>query len=207
MRVCLSRRRPRRTSTCCAGRAATRSRSRWWSSRPRACCAIRAASRRCRSWRRAASSRCSTTPAPTPARVRRVVLTSGKLYYDLLKAREDAEGGPRRAGAPRAALPVPGGRAGARRSRATPRPPSWCGRRRSRATWAPGASCASSSWTARAATRRRVPALRRPRGERRARPPARTRCTCAEQEAIVAEALRATAETPVAVRQAAPATS
>ena len=29
----------------------------------------------------------------------------------------------------------------------------------------------------------------------------------AEQEAIVAEALRATAETPVAVRQAAPATS
>jgi 2-oxoglutarate dehydrogenase E1 component len=30
-------------------------------------------------------------PAADPARVRRVVLTSGKLYYDLLKGREDAQ--------------------------------------------------------------------------------------------------------------------
>ena len=42
-----------------------------------------------------------------PARVRRVVLCSGKVYYDLLKAREDAKRAGRGAAARRAALPVP----------------------------------------------------------------------------------------------------
>ena len=50
-------RRPPRTSTCCASRAATPSRSRSSSSPRRACCATRAASRRSRTWPRAASSR------------------------------------------------------------------------------------------------------------------------------------------------------
>ena len=46
----------------------------------------------------------------------------------------------------------------------------------------------------------------RPPGERLARPPGSHKAHVTEQEGIVAEALRATAGTPVAVRQAAPAT-
>ena len=72
-----------------------------------------------------------------PDKVRRVVLCSGKVYFDLAKARES--GGRRGRGADprRAALPVPAqyARPGARTATATPRS---SGARRSRRTWGPG---------------------------------------------------------------------
>ena len=123
----------------------------------------RAASRRSTTSPTAASSRCSTTPTSTRGMVRRVVLCTGKVYYDLLKAREDARRARRRDRPPRAALPVPGAEL-APGARALPRrAPSSSGARRSRRTWAPGASSASAS--SRRRRRRRAPAaLRRAAG-------------------------------------------
>ena len=133
-------------------------------------------------------------------------MVSGKLYYDLLKAREDQKKDdvalvrleqlyPFPAAELTARLrplcPVRGAGVGAggaaQHGRLALRPRAVPGRR-----------------DARLASR---VALRRARGERepgaRLAQGARRR----SRKAIVAEALRATAETPVAVRQAAPATS
>ena len=62
-----------------------------------------------------------------------------------------------------------------RSSSATRRTPSSSGCRRSRATWARGASCASSSWTARSkASRPAGPSVTSEGASSRAPPPART---------------------------------
>ena len=42
-------------------------------------------------WSQGGSTRCSTTPAVDAGRVRRVLLCSGKVYYDLLERRTQAE--------------------------------------------------------------------------------------------------------------------
>ena len=85
--------------------------------------------------------------------------------------------------------PFPADELAARAARATRRPRSWSGRRRSRGTWAPGASCASSSWTARPGVAHgRVP--RYVGREASASPaPGSHKVHVEEQEAIVAEAL------------------
>ena len=103
-----------RTSTCCAGRAATTWRSRSWSSRPRACCATRAACRPCPSWPRAASSRSWTTPRRTPPRCGGWCCPPASSTTTSWPAREKAGADRGRPGAPRAALPVPRRRAGHR---------------------------------------------------------------------------------------------
>ena len=87
-------------------------------------------------------------PGADPARTRRVVLCTGKVYFDLLEAREEwghrdvalvrleqlyPLPAPAAAGGPGALLPVGGAGLGARRSRAT---------------WGPGASCGRASSTA-----------------------------------------------------------
>ena len=75
------------------------------------------------------------------ARSRRLVLCSGKVYYDIVghEARAAARG--RRGRAARAALSVPGRRAAPSSLAALPaRSTRSSGRRRSRRTWAPGAS-------------------------------------------------------------------
>ena len=129
--------------------------------------------------------------AVDPARVRRVVLVSGKLYYDLLqgaRGREDADD---------VALvrleqlyPFPAAELAAR-----PRPlPAaaeiWSGRRRSRATWAPGASCASSFLDGDVADAARPPAALRRAASTSAQPaPGSHKVHVREQEAIVREAL------------------
>ena len=84
----------------------------------------------------------------SPGSARRVLLCSGKVYYDLLeraRARAAARGGAarRRARARRAALPVARRRRSPRPSRATPGAEASSGCRRSPRTWAPGPSCAS----------------------------------------------------------------
>ena len=85
---------------------------------------------------RAASSRCWPTRRSTPSSVTRLILCSGKIYYDLLGHPERVEQSERRDRAGRAAVSVPAvGDPGARRA-ATRDCARSCGSRRSRATWA-----------------------------------------------------------------------
>ena len=88
---------------------------------------------------RHASSPVIGDPDADPAKVRRVLLCSGKVYYDLAAARAEHEPRRRRDRARRAALPAAGRRAARRARRATPTP-SWSGCRRSRRTRARGRS-------------------------------------------------------------------
>ena len=76
--------------------------------------------------------------------IRRVVLCSGKVYYDLYEAREAAGIDDVYLMRVEQLLSVPGARADAASCRASRRPRS-CGRRRSRRTWAPGASSSPTS--------------------------------------------------------------
>ena len=76
--------------------------------------------------------------------VRRVVLCTGKVYYDLLQARRDAGVKDVAILRARAALPLPEGGAG-RGAGALHATPRWCGARRSRRTWAPGPSSTGGS--------------------------------------------------------------
>ena len=104
---------------------------------------------------------------PGDARRRhRLVLCSGKVYYDIVAPRGAGRRRPHRRRPRRAALPVPRGRSCASCSRATRTSSASSGSRRSRATWARARSC-GGAWPdpARAALVR----LRRPPAARRAR--------------------------------------
>ena len=81
------------TSTCCAGTRWTASSARWSCSPRSRCCATGPWSARCPTSPAAGSARSSTTRATAtsdgPAtEVRRVLLCSGKIYYELAAARE-----------------------------------------------------------------------------------------------------------------------
>ena len=76
--------------------------------------------------------------ASTRGRVRRVVLCTGKVYYDLAEHRAKAGAHGHRDRPGRAALPDPGARSCRPSCPATRPTPSWSGRRRSRRTRAPG---------------------------------------------------------------------
>ncbi len=122
--------------------------------------------------------------------VRRVVFCSGKVYFDLLKARRKEERARRGAGAHRAALSVP-----ERGVPGGPRPlparhASWCGARKSRRTRAPGTrsaiACRSSRVRgARCCTPGRAPAAAPATGIGKIHE--------LEQQTLVAAALHATA--------------
>ena len=77
-------------------------------------------------------------------KVKRVVLCSGKVYYDLRQARRERKIHDVAIIRARAAPSVPGEGAGRVASAATPTP-RWCGARRSRRTWAPGPSSTGAS--------------------------------------------------------------
>ena len=99
--------------------------------------------------RAAGSSRSSPSPESTPARVTRLILCTGKIYYDLVGHPDRAGNEARRDRPRRAALPVPGERAARARRAATRTCASSPGCRRSRATWAPARTWArgsSRSW-------------------------------------------------------------
>ena len=106
------------------------------------------------------------------AEIRRVVLCSGKVYYDLFEERAQARHRQCRSDAPRAALSLPGEAAG-RASSPASRRPRWSGARRSRATWAPGPSSQPEIEAVLESMggKSRASALCRPPGRRRRRPP------------------------------------
>ena len=76
--------------------------------------------------------------AVNAASVHRVVLSSGKVYFDLLKARRADQQHRRRAGARRAALSIPGAGDWKPCSRSIRTRAKWCGARKSRRTRARG---------------------------------------------------------------------
>ena len=95
------------------------------------------------SWSRAASSRCWATPTPTPSEVTRLVLCTGKIYYDLLATKARDEGASPHVAIGRVELLYPFPQTeilDARRPVPEPAARS-CGCRRSRATWAPAPTC------------------------------------------------------------------
>ena len=171
-----------------AGRA-TRWRSRWSSSRPRACCAIRAACPRCGSWPRAASRRCSTTGRRARARAAHGAAPASSTTTCSRRARTSAADG--------VALvrleqlyPFP---ADSRLARVLERYP-----RTAELVWAQEEprNMGGLALRARAVPRRRRPgrgrpraALRRPRPERQPRRRLAQGARLQEQEAIVEEAL------------------
>ena len=88
-----------------------------------------------------AGRRCASMPRPR----QRVLLCSGKIYYDLAQAREDTQAQRRRDRARRAALPAGAG-APARRPWSTTRTARRCsGCRKSPRTWERGGTCGSAS--------------------------------------------------------------
>jgi 2-oxoglutarate dehydrogenase E1 component len=107
----------------------------------RACCGTRRRVEPGRPRRPGGSSRASTIPTrcTDPAKVRRVLLCSGKIYYELEAAREAM--GAHHVAIVRLehALPAPQARSAAELA-ATPPARRWSGCRRSRRTWAPGRS-------------------------------------------------------------------
>ena len=128
--------------------------------------------------------------AITPAdEVRRVVLCTGKVYYDLWQAaartgRERCRDHPAGAG-----LSVPGTQVSAAPWRRTRMLRAWCGARRSRRTWAPGiSSIGGSSWCCAAGRKARRPVFI---GRNAAASPATglARTHAAEQAALVGNAL------------------
>ena len=82
---------------------------------------------------------------PIRPRSTRVVLCSGKLYYDLAAARDAGGGGPRGHRPAGGALPAARRRAPRRARAATGPASSSSGRRRSRPTWAPGTTSTCTS--------------------------------------------------------------
>jgi 2-oxoglutarate dehydrogenase E1 component len=143
--------------------------------------------------------------AAAPARVRRVVMVSGKLYYDLLKAREDQRKDDVALVRLEQLYPFPAAelsRALARYSAsaelvwAQEEPRNMGAWRFVREQFLDGAMRES----------RRVPRFVG-REESASPAPGSHKVHVAEQEAIVAEALQVATEVPLAVRQAAPATS
>jgi 2-oxoglutarate dehydrogenase E1 component len=139
-------------------------------------------------------------------RVRRVVLVSGKLYYDLAKAREDQRKDDVALVRLEQFYPFPA----AELTRVLARYPA-----SAELVWAQEEPRNMGAWRfirdqwlegpMRDAGRRLPRYVGR--GESASPAPGSNKVHVAEQEAIVAEALQAPVETPVAVRQAAPATS
>jgi 2-oxoglutarate dehydrogenase E1 component len=141
--------------------------------------------------------------AASPARVRRIVLVSGKLYYDLAKAREDQHKDDVALVRLEQFYPFPAAELARALARYAPS---------AEMVWAQEEPRNMGAWRfireqfldGPMAARR----LRYVGREESASPaPGSHKVHLAEQEAIVAEALGAATETPVAVRQAAPATS
>ena len=135
-----------------------------------------------------------------PSRARRVILASGKVAWDLIAAREKADRTDVAIVRLEQFYPFPGKELGAGPPAVSRRTPSSSGCRRSRATWAAGASCASSSWTARSRASRPAAALRYIGRRELASPaPGSHHAFAHEQEQLVAEALRVGAREKAAV--------
>ncbi len=143
--------------------------------------------------------------AVQPSRVRRIVMVSGKLYYDLLKGREDQKKDDVALVRIEELYPFPAAELGKALGRYAPS---------ADIVWAQEEPRNMGAWRfireqfldGPMREARRV--LQYVGREESASPaPGSHKVHVAEQEAIVAKALKASAETPVAVRQAAPATS
>jgi len=141
----------------------------------------------------------------TPPRVRRVVMVSGKLYYDLLKAREDQKKDDVALVRLEQLYPFPAAELGRALVRYAPT---------AELVWAQEEPKNMGAWRFLREQFLDGPLreLRRPlryagREESASPAPGSHKVHVAEQEAIVAEALRSAVETPLSVRQAAPATS